>query len=250
LTCKHVANLIIAAKEVSKRKTSFDADFTAMSGKKKERQIRRELERKYNLNHQSVYEIKNCFVNCVDGNLKFNLVADPVLDIALIHFEGYTKLHCNTFPVFPKDSRPLKQGKYLCRLGFPFAEFTNFTYDQATDTIVWTPTGKDNTPIFPIEGMLTRHLADANGQIVGFEMSTPGLKGQSGGPVFDQDGRVWGMQFATNHLDLDFDVKTDVIRNGQKKSVHDSAFLHVGGCVHVDILKNMMRLHNVAFQEE
>jgi len=250
LTCKHVADRIVGSDELHKRKQSFDADFAAQKGKKKDKQIFRELEHKYKLNHQAVFEIRNVFVNCVEGNLDLQLTAHQNLDIALLHFRNFTKLQCSTFPVFPKDTIPLKQGKFLCRLGFPFPEFTNFAYNSATDTIEWTKTGKDHTPIFPIEGMLTRHLADQSGQIIGFEMSTPGLRGQSGGPVFDFEGKVWGMQSATNHLDLDFDVNKDVIRTGQKKTVKDSAFLHVGHCVHVEMLKSFMRQHKVDFQEQ
>jgi ABC-type molybdate transport system ATPase subunit len=80
-------------------------------------------------------------------------------------------------------------------------------------------------------------------------MSTPGLKGQSGGPAFDIEGRVWGIQSATNHLDLDFDVDQEVIRGGHTKRVKDSAFLHVGHCVHVEIVKTFMKENNVQFQE-
>ncbi len=250
LTCKHVADLIVGADQLQQRKTSFASDFAARKGKKKDKQILRELEQKYKLNRRTVFEIRNLFVNCVDGNLECQLTAHQNLDIALIQFKNFTKLYCSTFPVFPKDTMPLKQGKFLCRLGFPFPEFTNFQYNSTSDTIEWTKTGKDQTPIFPIEGMLTRHLADQNGQIVGFEMSTPGLRGQSGGPVFDIEGKVWGMQSATNHLDLNFDVNNDVVRDGQKKTVNNSAFLHVGHCVHVDMLKSFMQQHQVSFQEQ
>jgi len=96
--------------------------------------------------------------------------------------------------------------------------------------------------------MLTRHLVQDN-KIIGFEMSTPGLRGQSGGPVFDTDGVIWGMQSATRHLDLDFDVNQELLRDGKKKRVTDSAFLHVGHCVHVNILKEFMREQKVDFQE-
>jgi hypothetical protein len=57
------------------------------------------------------------------------------------------------------------------------------------------------------------------------------------------------MQAATNHLDLDFDVDIEVLRDGKKRRIQESAFLHVGHCVHVDALKRFMREHNVAFQE-
>lgn len=131
----------------------------------------------------------------------------------------------------------------------PFPEFTNFGYDEATDSIEWTEHGKEVTPQFPIEGMVTRHVAAPSGAIVGFEMSTPGLRGQSGGPAFDAEGRIWGMQSATAHLDLDFDVDMEVVRNGHVRRISDNAILHVGRCVHVDVLKQFMREQDVAFAE-
>jgi hypothetical protein len=190
------------------------------------------------------------FVNCVEGELAAELKVHPKLDVALIKFNNFTKLLCESFPKFATNGTNLKSGEYLCRLGYPFAEFSNFAYDNASDRIHWTNVGRLDTPWFPIEGMVTRQLADDAGQIVGFEMSTPGLRGQSGGPAFDSEGRIWGMQAATAHLDLDFDVNQEVIRNGMKKRVSDSAFLHVGHCIHVDALKSFMRQQNVQFQEE
>ena len=94
------------------------------------------------------------------------------------------------------------------------------------------------------------HVADDAGNVIGFELSTPGLRGQSGGPVFDSEGKVWGTQSQTIHLDLDFDVDQQVMRGGLPRRVQDSAFLHVGHCVHVDVLKSFMRAHNVRFNEE
>lgn len=250
LTCKHVANILIAGEQLAKRKNDFANDFAAMKGKKKEKQILRELEKKYQLSRKAVFEVKNRIVSCIEGPLDLEIIPHATLDVALLHFKTFTKLLCTTFPIFPKDTINLKQGKFLCRLGFPFPEFTNFEYMQNTDTIDWTAIGRTDTPSFPIEGMLTRHIISETGQVVGFELSTPGLRGQSGGPAFDIEGKIWGMQSATNHLDLNFDVNIDVIRNGEKKNVRDSAFLHVGHCIHIDVLRSFMQQHNVLFQEQ
>ena len=250
LTCKHVANVLIEGGKLGKRKNDFNNDLAAMRGEKKEELIIRELEQKYQLSSKAVSEIKNRFVNCIEGTLDLDIFPHPTLDVALLHFKNFTKLLCTTFPIFPKDTTLLKPGKSLCRLGFPFSEFTNFEYIQNTDSIEWTASGKTDTPSFPIEGMLTRHLVLETGQTVGFELSTPGLRGQSGGPAFDVEGNIWGMQSATNHLDLNFDVNIDVIRNGEKKNLRDSAFLHVGHCIHTDVLKSFMQQNNVSFQEQ
>jgi len=250
LTCKHVTGIFNGAEQLTRRKQAFEADLAAMRGKKKEKQILRELEQKYQLSRKTIFEAKYSLVNCAEDHFNFNIITHPTLDVALLHFRDFTKLSCTTFPIFPKNTTNLKQGKFLCRLGFPFPEFSNFEYIQNTDTIDWAASGKTVTPIFPVEGMLTRHLVSETGQVVGFELSTPGLRGQSGGPAFDTEGKIWGMQCATNHLDLNFDVKTEVIRNGEKRNIRDYAFLHVGHCVHVDVLKSFMQQNKVVFQEQ
>jgi len=103
---------------------------------------------------------------------------------------------------------------------------------------------------FPIEGMVTRHFGDRNGNIFGVEMSTPGLKGQSGGPLFNSDGLIYGMQSMTNHLHLGFDMNNqEMYSEGRKIKITNQPLLHVGNCVHVDIIKQFLREHNVVFFE-
>lgn len=86
--------------------------------------------------------------------------------------------------------------------------------------------------------------------MIGFEICTPGLRGQGGGPAFDVDGRILGMQAATGHLDMNFDIEQEVFRGGKKKKVQDYAFLHVGHCIHVSVLKEFMIENGVKFTEE
>ena len=249
LTCGHVADQIVAADAISNKFHSFKKELTDRQGEKKHKQLLRELERKYEYSKHATAELLNRFMNCIEGELNVKIIRSSESDVAVLKFSDFTKLLCDTFPVFAADTSGLKQGKFLCRLGFPFPQFTNFAYDKTSDSIRWTDTGRVDSPRFPIEGMLTRGLLDNGGQVTGFEMSTPGLRGQSGGPVFDADGKIWGMQAATAHLDLDFDVDQEVVRNGLKKPVKDSAFLHVGYCLHVDVLKCFMKEHGVQFQE-
>ena len=248
LTCKHVASQLGATDELVARFTAFKAERDQLPTGKKDRTSLRALVRKYGYSNGVPVEIYSAFVNCVDGPLQLEVRPHATLDVALLKFNNFTKLRPDTFAVFAQNGADLKQGKSLCRLGFPFPEFTNFEYDEAADQIRWTKTGRSNSPRFPIEGMVTRHLTGPAG-ITGFELSTPGLKGQSGGPAFDTFGRVWGMQSATKHLDLDFDVDIEVLRKGLKSRVKDSAFLHVGHCIHVDVLKRFMQDNGVAFQE-
>ena len=250
LTCRHVADLIVGAEQLRKKRKDFENELLIHKGKKNIKQFTKELERKYGYSKKETFEIQNLFFNCIEGPLEFEILGSKDYDVALIHFKNFTNLVCTSFPVFAANGRELKQGKYICRLGFPFAEFSNYEYDISTNQLKWTKNGKSETPRFPIEGMVTRRLTDPQGNVMGFELSTPGLKGQSGGPAFDTNGVIWGMQSSTAHLDLDFDIDQIVIRGGTKKKVTDSAFLHVGQCIHVDILKNFMRENGVRFEEK
>jgi hypothetical protein len=250
LTCRHVAEHLRIAEQIDAKRKAFLDELGKLRGHKKEKQLIRDLEKKYGYNKNVTYELHNAFVNCIEGPIEFEIKPHASLDVALLKFKNFARLLCDSFPIFAKDGSGLKQGKFLCRLGFPFPEFTNFAYNAASDTISWTDAGRKFTPQFPIEGMLTRHLLHEGSQVVGFEMSTPGLRGQSGGPAFDSEGIVWGMQAATNHLDLNFDVNQEVLRGGVLKPVKDHAFLHVGHCIHIDILKSFMQSHAVQFQEQ
>jgi hypothetical protein len=249
LTCRHVAEQVIAAEQLAAKYAAFRTERASIKAGNKAKQEHKALQRKYGFDPGVPVEVFNNFVNCVEGPIHADVKLHPQLDVALLRFQNYTKLHCTTFPVFALPDVDLKPGMLLCRLGFPFPEFTNFEYDAASDAARWTQVGRIDTPVFPIDGMVTRHLVDQAAAVVGFEMSTPGLRGQSGGPAFGADGRVWGMQASTNHLDLDFDVDLDVTRNGAVRTIKHHAVLHVGHCIHLSALKAFMRLHNVTFAE-
>ena len=188
-------------------------------------------------------------MDCISGTLDIDYILHPELDVSLLRFKKFGSLLCDTFPTFAANDTELKPGQLLCRLGYPFPEFSNFQYDATKDEIEWTITGKPSTPRFPIEGMVTRHVVTDAGKLIGFELSTPGLKGQSGGPVFGADGLVWGLQSQTASRDIDFDIDTNVIRKGKKVQVQDFAFMHVGRCIHVAELKEFMRDKGITFQE-
>ena len=81
-------------------------------------------------------------------------------------------------------------------------------------------------------------------------MSTPGLRGQSGGPLFDTNGIIYGMQSSTRHLHLGFDIENFEIAAGtQSKKITNTPFLHVGQCIHPEIIKEFLIQHQVPFSE-
>lgn len=251
LTCAHVAKQILIGNQLLKKKETFQSELIKIPSNITKKKWKKELEKKYKYyNNNSTYELYFNFINCVEGEVAFDIkIYGKGIDIALIHFKNYTKLLCDSFPVFAKDSSIVKPGKFVCRLGYPFVEFTNYKYDAESDSIKWTKEGEINTPYFPIEGMVTRRIKNQENKIYGIELSTPGLRGQSGGPAFDIDGRIVGMQAATGHLDMNFDIEQNVLRQGKKKKIKDYAFLHVGHSINVETLKEFMKEKGVDFQE-
>jgi len=132
-------------------------------------------------------------------------IANVVADIAIARLEPFDPNSVQEYPVFRDMSRELLLGTSLCRLGFPFHEI-KATFDDATKHFTL-PNGTLPVPFFPNEGIHTRiaMITHSNGQTAKFiETSSPGLKGQSGGPIFDTDGVICGIQSRTAHLQLGF----------------------------------------------
>lgn len=251
ITCKHVADMIPTAQNISQQFLHFKTELNAIPKDNKFKRNLQGLELKYKYLPETTVQLKNNFLNCFDTIQEITCHAHPTLDLAILEFKGFNKIFYTAHASFIKDSSKIKQGMSLCRIGYPFPEFSNFRHNPDTDDIEWTNTGNLNSPSFPIDGIVTRFVANSAAEgITGIEMSTPGLRGQSGGPLFDSNGTVYGMQFATNHLHLGFDLKDhEIISNGKRTKVSNNPFLHVGICVHADKIKEFLREKNISFTE-
>ena len=249
VTCKHVVELLISSENVNQQFTQYKGERARLANDGKHKQHLRGLELKYNYNHDSFVEIRNNFLDCIDTMSGFTCHVHPIYDLAIVKFNDFNRIMYTGHARFLRDGTSIKQGKTLCRLGFPFPEFTNYRYNEIADQIEWTTEGMAQSPRFPLEGMVTRFLGDATG-VVGIELSTPGLRGQSGGPLFDSNGVVYGMQYSTKHLHLGFDlIDKEIMVNNKVKKVTDYSFIHLGQCIHVEIIKRFLREHNVPFTE-
>ena len=250
ITCKHVVELIASADSINQNFNNFKQERQQIINHPKYRQLLKGLELKYKLQPDSIIQIKNNFVDSVDSMSGFTWHLHPTLDLAILKFNDFGKIHYQDCAKFLKEGEHIKQGKFLCRLGFPFPEFSNYTFNTNTDDIEWTTTGVNVSPRFPLEGMVTRFLADPQNGLYGIELSTPGLRGQSGGPLFDDKGTVCGMQFSTKHLHLGFDLEDkEIMINNNVKKVTDYSFIHLGQCIHVNVIKAFLAEHGVEFFE-
>lgn len=168
-------------------------------------------------------------------------------DILIGRLEPFKKTMVKTYPIIKDPSKDLNPGTSLCKLGYPFHEF-RASWDK-TDNCFVLAEGVLPIPRFPIEGIYTRNILvgrskDQKYEIKLLETSSPGLRGQSGGPIFDIEGTVWAIQSTTSHLVLGFSPK--VKKNGKK--VEENQFLNVGLGVHPELLVAFLTDNGISFK--
>jgi hypothetical protein len=171
---------------------------------------------------------------------------DQVADLGVGRLEPFDPAWVQGYPVFKNPAEPMLVGTSLCRLGYPLHQI-EATFDDQTGQFTLAP-GVLPVPRFPNDGIYTRDVImnspDGQRQAKLIETSTPGLRGQSGGPIFDRNGHVWAIQSRTQSLPLGF---TPTVKIGNKEIV-EHQFIHVGWGTHVAEAIRMMRDHNIAFE--
>lgn len=171
----------------------------------------------------------------------------PEADIAVGRLEPFDPASVKTYPTIKDPTNDLRPGTSLCRLGFPFHELkTSFNEETGNFKL---PPGVLPIPLFPLEGIFTRNIRagksqDKRYEIKFLETSSPGLRGHSGGPIFDTKGTVWAIQSRTHHFPLGFSPK--VIRDG--KEVEEHQFLNVGWGIHPELIVLFLRDNGISFK--
>lgn len=157
----------------------------------------------------------------------------PDADLAVARLDGFDANKVAKYPTFKDPTKDFRNGASLCKLGYPFAEMTP-KYDEATNVFALPP-DQLNVAYFPIEGIFTRTLTITPPTpappfpLLLVETSSPGLRGQSGGPTFDTKGVIWAIQSQTRSIPLGFNPE---IKHAGKVQI-EHQFLNVGMGVHV-----------------
>lgn len=153
-----------------------------------------------------------------------------------------------SFPVFKRPDIGFDQGTSLCRLGFAFPAVAS-SWDDTTASFRLAESTQ--LPYFPIDGIFTRiqdagRTPDGQFPIRFVETSSPGLRGQSGGPIYDVAAQVWGIQSRTVHLPLGFNPTIKV--NGRDVTEHQFISLGLGVSTEtiIPILESMGVNHQVS----
>lgn len=164
----------------------------------------------------------------------------PAIDLGVGRLEPFDPKLITTYPVFKDPKKDYEPGTSLCKLGFPFHSITP-AYDAAADAFRL-PEGALPLPLFPIEGIFTR-VAEIVVEgappppfpLQWVETSSPGLRGQSGGPIFDLQGTIWAIQVNTAHYPLGFSPS---VPNRPNEREHQ--FLNVGRGVHAQTILDFL----------
>ena len=164
----------------------------------------------------------------------------PLEDIMVCKLENVANLGVDVFPKFKRPSGVLA-GTSIVRSGYAFNE-TKCSFDEAKQGFV---NETQSSPLFASDGIISRNLImtePVSGTVVYIvETSTPGLKGQSGGPLLDTDGTILAIQSSTVCLDLQFDaVSAD--HNGKYK---ERQFLNVGRGIATQTLENIFNQYGI-----
>lgn len=191
-------------------------------------------------------EADRYYILCGQPGLKLgNFVALESLDLAAIKLEGLDPSTIRNFPkIRDPATSPLRNGMSLLKLGFPFHAVTP-TYDSTSNQFDFAP-GSFPIPYFPIEGILTRFIeftpAGSAFPLMLLETSSAGLKGQSGGPILDQQGSICAIQSSTNVLDTGFDPPDPDNRNKKIRQ-----FFSVGLGIHAATICGFLRANGIRF---
>jgi hypothetical protein len=166
----------------------------------------------------------------------------PAIDIGFGKLEPFDPGWVQQYPTFKDPDRDFEPGRSLCRLGFPFHAIQPVWDDERQ--CFHLPPEAVPLPLFPIEGIFTRTcvLVSPNGQAVPkyplqfVETSSPGLRGQSGGPIFDVNGVLWAIQSRTAHCPLGFDP--EVPGNPGRR---EHQFINVGLGIHTATILGLFK---------
>jgi hypothetical protein len=238
ITAKHVFDEVANAARSIGSVQQYDADLAALRSQKggdakhRNREIGRleSLKRDSLSHHVEIWAAGADVVSAKPQPVEVHL--HPTTDLAAFRLDPFAPARDQQYPILRAD--PFTPGLSVCRMGFPWhqvlAEFADNNFEVKSGF---------PAPLFVSEGMVSRFIVFEHpdgGRDRLIQTSSPGLRGQSGGPLFGVDGRVCGLQSSTTHLDLGFDARYE--RDGRE--IVERQFLNVGQAVHVDDIRDFL----------
>lgn len=154
------------------------------------------------------------------------LIPCPEIDFCIGRLKNYSAPPGFIFPTF--RSRPLGLGEFLCRIGFPLLDPVPVKWDNSKGFQI--ANRSLDVPHFVNEAMVSRLVMTPTGPHW-IETSTPGIPGQSGGPLVDTGGLICGIE-----------------SHSQQYSTAPDRAQTIGRAVHVHAIREQLLKHDIQHQ--
>lgn len=250
ITARHVAEHLEKLRDANAQYSRFLMEKVKITGKAKLQGLR-SLETEYGYRGKDILPVARAklrFYDCfTEPCPRFTVLHHSQHDLSILFFENSGKRLYKSYARFVKDSSSLKQGKSVCKLGYINPQFTNYDYDPGKDEIKFTNYIDKEPAFYPVEGIITRNLIRGY-YTYGLEISTPGLCGQSGGPLIDTRGLVCGINTNTASLEFMYNFKMpDEKKISETVTISYQPKFLVGHCLHAEIIKLFLKANGVKF---
>ncbi len=183
-----------------------------------------------------------------DGVRTSTVMVNRQLDVLVGRLEPFDPSWVREYPVLidPDHVRP---GTSLCRGGFSFSKITS-TFDEERNAFR-IPKIPHRDVMFFNDGIHSRNVdmgptKDGKFRMSYVETSTPGLKGQSGGPIFDREGRLYAMQVRTRYLPVGIHPTAEY----EGRTVVENQFLGLGLGIQPATIRSVLDFWKVRYAAE
>lgn len=171
-----------------------------------------------------------------DGMRLSTVTINRQLDIAVGRLEPFKPSMVSSYPVLA-DPDDVRVGRSVCRGGFCFQNL-KVDWDEGRKAFKLAKIPQET--IFFNDGIVSRtvDLGPANDkryELRYIETSSPGIGGQSGGPIFDASGSICAMQVRTNTAVLG--VQPTAVADGQ---VVENQYFNIGVGLHIGTIRKFI----------
>jgi len=177
----------------------------------------------------------------------------PEIDLAVGKINNFRKEMVSAYPKFKDPGKPMPPGRSLCKLGYPFPVLEPI-FHESKNAFEF-QAGSFPPPFFPIDGIFTRRamVAEANTPqnprsypLAFLETSSPGLRGQSGGPIFDVEGNIWAIQSQTSSYPLN--LESNVNMKPKEREHLENQFFNVGMGIQSETIIGFLKENQIPFE--
>ena len=181
-----------------------------------------------------------------DGVMIREVTVDRKIDIALVKLANIRPNMVPNYPVFA-DPNDVSIGSSVCRLGHPFVDPpTEFDVSRSAFRI---PKIDSDMSIFANDGIVSKIVTvkkagNSPFDAMYIDISTPGYRGQAGGPIVNAEGKVCGMQINTIAMPFGFHFM-----DSEKNPIEDQ-FCCIGRAVHVKTIRQFLDSKNISYRSD